>query len=700
MCHLCRKAEKFQTLDSNIPKPICILLAKLHKQAEPHLGDFWLWRHNITTEIQTFLAAANSKISNSVLKSMAEDVEKELDHIKYNLPLHPPRRSMGRWEALKTYIEPRESVSNNVSKSSQDELRRSGRTVRRRKRAIGEGNGGGKSKLAPGLEVKIEEGTKGNVMDTDPRTYERLLSGSDLDPSPFLMEQSSRKVAEWLIKCNEAASTENYHDNDTDSLISFVDGGLAQRPDLDVKIWSRVRSLSRKFTGSRNRRSCSNSGQTHSKSSRITTYLSDCVYDDPPHKLKLDERLIQKFDRIASDKERLQFIKNLSSRLYLKMGQSLSRKKNVPVDKAIRMIKVDNKRGKGGVYMTGGRSEGRETRDMPASTEALFGGQDDIGRSSFGDVTRGRFALTQIEYEECVEGAAGGLANTSSLLSAKTKSSSRDSVVDMGSVIRRLKRVQKPVRAIPRDATHPRRPRDSSSEDSFTPTTPEPIKRSSQPSPKTTNLSQAHKEQIRSKVPIRAKPRDTAQPRRLGDSSSEDSFTPTAPEPEPIKRLSRQSTKRSDVNQDQAKFGATARPRRPGDISSESSFVPTAPEPVPIRSSPQHSPKMGILHRAREEQLRRDGEYAAEKIAEERNNPSVLRWQGKDYYEIQSSKPRTVSTASPEGVDRREHKGESNRQAEQDNIDAVRKRRVQRAVESTQANKYKCEERQKYWHKK
>jgi hypothetical protein len=119
MCHLCRTLEQIQSLDSSITKPIRLLLAVLHKHVEPHMGDLWLWRHDRTAQLQKLLNNAHQKAPSDDLRKMVRQVEKELAHIKCNMPEHPPRPSTGRWGKLNTEIYPCDSISNDRFKASQ-----------------------------------------------------------------------------------------------------------------------------------------------------------------------------------------------------------------------------------------------------------------------------------------------------------------------------------------------------------------------------------------------------------------------------------------------------------------------------------------------------------------------------------------------------------------------------------------------------
>jgi hypothetical protein len=173
-----------------------------------------------------------------------------------------------------------------------------------------------------------------------------------------IQEQSVKTVVRWLIQCNEAVQMDGgtHSDNDNNSVVSFVDGEVREQPDMDVKLWSRVKSISRKERWSKPNSTVGEDRRQSSKRGTYVTNLSDCVYDRPGN--YPDEYLVKAVNKIFGEEGKVKFFNNLSSKIYLNMGQRLSKRRNVPIDDAIKIIKAKEQYSDPKFMMSGGRSEG------------------------------------------------------------------------------------------------------------------------------------------------------------------------------------------------------------------------------------------------------------------------------------------------------------------------------------------------------
>lgn len=72
--------------------------------------------------------------------------------------------------------------------------------------------------------------------------------GTPIHPSLAVQVASIKRVFAWLIDCNEATAGEAEQDNERESVVS-LDGVDVERPKLDVKLWTRVKTaLSSRFS--------------------------------------------------------------------------------------------------------------------------------------------------------------------------------------------------------------------------------------------------------------------------------------------------------------------------------------------------------------------------------------------------------------------------------------------------------------------
>jgi hypothetical protein len=174
MCHLCRKLEALKELDSKTIKPIIVLLSRLHKTVEPRLGDLWLWRYDQAIKLRMRLSALHEAIPLTPLEDMLYHVDRELYHIRKNMPDHPTRHSTGRLETLKTSIAVSSSASHQAIRETRQEGQQKG--------------------------SDYEENRHKDLTD---------LPGSDIDPPQERIQQSVRIVEDWFKRCNEVSDTQH-----------------------------------------------------------------------------------------------------------------------------------------------------------------------------------------------------------------------------------------------------------------------------------------------------------------------------------------------------------------------------------------------------------------------------------------------------------------------------------------------------------
>ena len=116
MCHLCRKVEALEAIDSKAIKPISELLSQLHKKIEPRIGDCWLQRHEQAVRIRGLLAMLHNTVPIKPLRDILESVDRELYHVRKNMPDHAPQLSIGSLDALNESIAPSSSASCQIAK--------------------------------------------------------------------------------------------------------------------------------------------------------------------------------------------------------------------------------------------------------------------------------------------------------------------------------------------------------------------------------------------------------------------------------------------------------------------------------------------------------------------------------------------------------------------------------------------------------
>ena len=78
MCHLCRKVECLQDVDSKTTKPILVALSKLHRHVEPRLGDLWLWRLEETTNLRALLGGLHKLVPAKAIGAILNEVDRDL----------------------------------------------------------------------------------------------------------------------------------------------------------------------------------------------------------------------------------------------------------------------------------------------------------------------------------------------------------------------------------------------------------------------------------------------------------------------------------------------------------------------------------------------------------------------------------------------------------------------------------------------
>jgi hypothetical protein len=108
------------------------------------------------------------------------------------------------------------------------------------------------------------------------------LSGSSLKPPPSMIQRSIRLVEAWIKDC-EKAMAEISEDNTTESMVSLLGGGITERPPFNdfIYIYKPIAKLSRKSSSDNTSISKPVSSPTGSGSSFKASKVRDCVYNKP-----------------------------------------------------------------------------------------------------------------------------------------------------------------------------------------------------------------------------------------------------------------------------------------------------------------------------------------------------------------------------------------------------------------------------------
>jgi hypothetical protein len=390
MCHICRKIDTLQGLDLKATKPIFLALSELHKHVEPRLGDLWLWRHDKTERLRKLLANLHSKVPLAPVKAILDEVNHELENIKINMVDHPPRKSTGVWDTLKTDISPSESPSVRIRKEIQLKSERASKRESKGER--------GQRNREGSRSVHV---TASRVMDSQKELPE--LPGSDIHPPEARIQQSVRLVEEWFERCHAAVILGEDKDIDSQSMVSLVGGKIKERPKLEVGVWERLSRANKRVGGMATPMS-----QFRRKGTSITSRSQkatlrrkpvgqdyDCTYDKPSHKIDLDSRIIGDVMGAASNsgqKERRHG--DLDSLLLTKKAEKLSKKRNMSVNDATFVLAAKEWREERKVMMRGARSS------SPATSLTTTDLTSDHEQSSFTS-DRDSVSLTASEVQKC-----------------------------------------------------------------------------------------------------------------------------------------------------------------------------------------------------------------------------------------------------------------------------------------------------------
>lgn len=294
MCHLCRKVEALEGINIKATKPIFAILSKLHRHAKPRLGDLWLWRYNTTAKLQTLLKKLQVFAPASALQTIMDDVDKELVHIKNNMPEHPPLRRRGRWDALEIPVTPSQSASARWQRDIEQEARQAQRARGDRKSAYGSG----------------KRSREAHVTFSD-QSSSTALEGSDLGPPIARVEQSIRCVDGWFRRSDDMmAVTSDRKDGHNTSMVPGVFGSVGERPKLDgSKVWKK---LSTRTSIESSITSMSSTGRSYAYKVPVTR-IDGCAYKRPPDKVNLDMRVVSHVHDIRKGKRQIQAGKALIS---------------------------------------------------------------------------------------------------------------------------------------------------------------------------------------------------------------------------------------------------------------------------------------------------------------------------------------------------------------------------------------------------
>jgi hypothetical protein len=416
MCHLCRKLEALKGFDHIAAKPILRLLGKLHQHVEPRLGDMWLWRHEQASKLKELLERLYKVAPSGALKALLEEVNHEIQHIRKNMVDHPPPKSTGRWEALKTSIAPSESATGRMEKEVKMEKERS--------RPKKQNSLWRKTKRR---DSRDRHGAEKRIPMADDPTGLPELPASDIDPPLPRIQQSIKFVEAWLKRCDEAMEVEPHKDSDSETMVSFLGGILMERPKLEVEAWKFVRQRSWK------RSSGVSSSTIGSKSSyRVPiTQLSNCVYDKLSHKLNLDNRIVGPWVKLVSSKASKHRYQNLvGSLIFKEKAKKLSKIRRITIAQAMEVMNARGRRQEQAYMMSGGRSSG----PLPRNSMEVAASNSSQGKTSFESSNLDEVELSPSETQRCIRKAAAGFRNEDKS-DTGSDLSSRPSMVNLGSIL-------------------------------------------------------------------------------------------------------------------------------------------------------------------------------------------------------------------------------------------------------------------------
>jgi hypothetical protein len=220
------------------------------------------------------------------------------------------------------------------------------------------------------------EGKKNSTTTTAQRNHTEAkpqgpdLSGSDLDPSKYTIQRSIKLVEAWLEECERAVMLESENAG-TGSMVSLLGVGLVDRPALDVAVY---RPMTGKGEGSSTKMSKnlmlkSKSGSSRSRCAFRRRKVRDCVYDRPSQVLNHESMEGLESGRRGQILERLQ---RLLKRKKVKGGSELLREYH----------NGEGGNEERGFFMSGGRSHGGSEAIRPKRrrNEQISKSERDVSR--------------------------------------------------------------------------------------------------------------------------------------------------------------------------------------------------------------------------------------------------------------------------------------------------------------------------------
>ncbi|KAF4626297.1 hypothetical protein G7Y89_g11863 [Cudoniella acicularis] len=718
MCNYCTHLQRLDGIPAVTLKQIYLLLAKLHRHTYPTTEELWARRYDLTKTLRELLASVYAEAPVPRLKELLEEVEKGMGVLEGKVMPGDGdggewRRAerMWRWgwgvgggEGGEEEIQARDSVSCRIREERERvDAREAGADGRREPEGLTFDEEYTELCATFTAELQTRDKSVGRL--------EGVESKSDLDPSLQEQEDSLELVLEWMELCNEMVEGELLADSDSESLVSFVGGGLKSRPKLDVEVWATMENFNTTARDSRARRG------TLSGNSRVFQHPSandnDYVYDQANYNFDPDARVARNMVKARSDssaKQQQPPPSNLIFGLFSKLTSKLSGKKQPLVEDSSKKVRLRRRYKNPNVMMSGGRGQGEEfispqsRREMPRhyslEQSRTRGNLEDEGsRSAKHTMDREENVILGLQELKLSKDAPGNLMN------------SRSSEINLGSLIEQPRLV-----VLPTDDPfydHIPRPRRKNSEDSFVPTAPVPIRGHELPRTAATRTILKPSEDIRS--PGRD---DTATETSELSTTSIVSSRSSPLNLGSLLALPRGGTAAEDRLENQR---TQPRHRTP----SVDSFVPTAPKPIgrskPTQATqPRSKPSEATTASSGQGryETRMGNQYelmgrsyrGEQRRAERRSSASEDPWMQQNALggrEVGSKRRVRAGT----GVDidwRNDREGESDRRRDKRRVsesivegntvsDAVQRRRAERAGRVTYADKYNSLDRQKYW---
>lgn len=312
------------------------------------------------------------------------------------------------------------------------------------------------------------------------------LSGSDSDPPAAIMQQSARLVEAWLRDCDLAMA--HGDGRETDSMVSRLGGGIVTRPKVDVPIWRRL-SI----------KSIVKPNSSRSRNNNKGANTPDFVYEKPSQTVDLESDILEEFNENREKASKGQIMARLRKLLSRRKAQKTDGESNADTDESTRArhpLQEDYEDWE--LFMAGGRSSGVRSASIQGIAPNSRRGSSTVERSTQGEAAT---SLSDINNNFRQTDLAPKHHNPfdSTISTMSSDLSSRSSNLNIGSLI------EQPISLFELRDREKRETQREKSPDTFVPTAPEPLQQ------------QLH--------------RSSTTPRKLRRKPSFELFRPSTPKP-------------------------------------------------------------------------------------------------------------------------------------------------------------------------